>query len=201
MKFKRPIFKTYGFIEIFWLIFCALFTLIFFKNCKLIRLPLFIRGKDSVVFGKGFVCGYFNRIDAYGPKGCIRFGKNVQINDFNHFGAVNSIVFGDDVLIASKVFISDHSHGEYSDTLNSSSPVELPAKRVEPYGPVNIGDRVWIGEGAAILPGVTIGHGAVIGAGAVVTKNIPPDSMAVGVPARVIKKYNHQLNSWERVFA
>ena len=53
---------------------------------------------------------------------------------------------------------------------------------------IKIEDDVWIGAGAIILDGVTIGRGSVIGAGAVVTKNIPPYSVAVGVPARVIKK-------------
>lgn len=54
-------------------------------------------------------------------------------------------------------------------------------------GAIVIGDNVWIGEKAAILAGVTIGEGAIIGANAVVTKNIPPYSIAAGIPARIIK--------------
>jgi acetyltransferase-like isoleucine patch superfamily enzyme len=54
-------------------------------------------------------------------------------------------------------------------------------------GPVRIGKRVWIGENACILPGVSIGDGAVIGAGSVVTKDIPPNSIAAGNPAKVIR--------------
>ena len=53
--------------------------------------------------------------------------------------------------------------------------------------PVKIGDDVWIGGRVIILPGVTIGNGCIIGAGAVVTKDIPPYSVAVGVPAKVVK--------------
>ncbi len=53
--------------------------------------------------------------------------------------------------------------------------------------PVVIGDDVWIGGGCVILPGVTIGNNAVIGAGAVVTRDVPPNSVVVGVPARKVK--------------
>ena len=56
--------------------------------------------------------------------------------------------------------------------------------------PVHIGDNVWICTGALILPGVTIGAGSIIGAGSVVTKDIPPHSLAVGNPCRVIRKLN-----------
>lgn len=55
-------------------------------------------------------------------------------------------------------------------------------------GDVSIGKNVWIGEKATILPGVTIGEGSIIGANSVVTKNIPPYSIACGIPAKVIKK-------------
>ena len=55
-------------------------------------------------------------------------------------------------------------------------------------GPVNIGHGVWIGDNVIVLSGVQIGNGAVIGAGSIVTKNIPPYAIAVGNPARVIKK-------------
>ena len=54
--------------------------------------------------------------------------------------------------------------------------------------PITIGNNVWIGAGAIILPGVTIGNNVVIGAGSVVTKNIPAYSLAVGNPCRVIKR-------------
>ena len=56
--------------------------------------------------------------------------------------------------------------------------------------PVTIGDDVWIGRRVMIMPGVTIGNGCVIGAGAVVTKDIPPYSVAGGVPAKVLKSRN-----------
>jgi len=64
---------------------------------------------------------------------------------------------------------------------------------------ISIADDVWIGANCVVTAGVTIGKHAVIGAGSVVTKDIPPFSVAVGNPARVIKKYNSETNSWEKV--
>ena len=53
--------------------------------------------------------------------------------------------------------------------------------------PIRIGNGVWIGGGAIVLPGVTIGDGCVIGAGSVVTRDLPPDTLAVGNPARIVR--------------
>ena len=64
---------------------------------------------------------------------------------------------------------------------------------------VIIGEGCWIGQNVCILPGVCIGKKSVIGAGAVVTKSIPDYSIAVGNPARVIKKYNFKSHCWENV--
>ena len=57
----------------------------------------------------------------------------------------------------------------------------------------------WVGEKVIIMPGVTIGDRSIIGAGAIVTRDIPPYSIAVGNPAKVIKRYNFKTHSWEKV--
>jgi len=88
-------------------------------------------------------------------------------------------------LIASKVYIADHSHGDTSLANLSLPPVYRP---LFSKGKVIIEDDVWIGEGAAILPGVVIGRGAIIGTNAVVTKDVDPYTVVGGVPARIIKK-------------
>lgn len=69
-------------------------------------------------------------------------------------------------------------------------PLEPEPRRAgwEAAEPITIGDNVWIGGGASVMPGVTIGEDSVIGAGSVVTKDIPPRSLAVGSPARVIRE-------------
>ena len=66
-------------------------------------------------------------------------------------------------------------------------------------GPVRIGRNSWIGIRCSILSGVTIGEHSVIGAGSIVTHDVPPFSIAAGVPARVIKKYNFETQKWENV--
>lgn len=116
----------------------------------------------------------------------IHIGSNVIINMNCTFVDNNIIRIGNGVLIASDVHIYTATH---------STQV---AERTMPPGkgyaicrtfsrPVIIGDNVWIGGATTILPGVTIGQGSTIGAGSVVVKSIPPNTVAVGNPCRVIK--------------
>lgn len=113
-----------------------------------------------------------------------------------HIAAVKEVSIGRDCLFASKIFISDSSHGEYTGP-NPSDPNTDPNTRPLIADAVHIGNRVWIGENVCVLKGVSIGDGCVIGSNAVVTKSIPPNSIAVGSPARVIKRFNFDSNSWE----
>ena len=165
----------------------------------MVRLPIFLRGRDKVVFSSGFTCGYFVRLDAFGPLGCMRFGRNVQLNDFVHIGALATVEIGDNVLIASRVFISDHNHGRFDVNTVEDGPDIAPAQRPLYARPVHIGNNVWIGESACVLAGVTIGDGAVIGAGAVVTRDVPPRCVAAGNPARVIRCFDDSTHEWTRV--
>lgn len=109
-------------------------------------------------------------------------GEGVSFNFFCHVGCVNRISIGNHVMIGSYVLITDHSHGE----LNRSD-IPVAQRLLLSKGPVVIEDNVWIGEHACILPGVTIGRGSIVGANAVVTHDVPPYSLVVGVPAKVIK--------------
>ena len=199
MRFNPSKIKTYGFLQMLWLIFCRINTFIFFNDCRLIRLPIFLRGRGAIIFGKNFVCGYLVRLDAFGSHGCIRFGKNVQLNDFVHIGALESISIGDNVLIGSRVFISDHNHGNYQMEDEASAPEIPPADRPLSSRPVRIGNNVWLGEQVCILPGVTVGDGAIVGANSVVTRDIPPNSISAGNPARVIRVFDAETKIWRRI--
>lgn len=114
-------------------------------------------------------------------------GENVNINDRVHIGCANYVEIGDNCLFASNIYISDHNHGKYKG-INKSSIFQNVVDRDLDYDKsVIIGKNVWLGEGVAVLPGSKIGDNSIIGSNAVVTGIIPPNSIAVGVPARVIK--------------
>lgn len=114
------------------------------------------------------------------------------IGHFAHIIALHDVVIGKDVLIADKVFISDCTH-RYED-------IDIPIihQGVDMLNSVYIGDGSWIGENVCIQ-GCKIGKHCVIGSNSVVTKDIPDYSVAVGVPAKVVKKYNFEKKTWEKV--
>lgn len=161
---------------------CGLRSLI--RSPRVIIGGRFIRiGTDFDVF-PGLRIEAFDRIQGVPFNPRITIGDRVSINYDCHIGCVDEIKIGDDVLLASRVYISDHSHGS-TDYLDIDTP---PSKRrVYSKGPVIIEDGVWIGEGACVLPGVHIGRYAIVGANAVVTRDVPPYTIVGGVPARIIK--------------
>lgn len=192
--------KRYGFFGCIKLIRSVIFTRIFFRSARLIRLPFDIRNKRLILLGKGFTTGFGCRLEAHPFKNttpyCITIGKNVQINDYVHIAAGQSVTIGDNVLIASKVFITDLNHGSYNNE-NSDDPLIPPNNREINCNPVSIEENVWLGENVCVMPGVKIGKGTIIGASAVVTKNIPAYVIAVGNPAKIIKSYNFETKIWE----
>jgi acetyltransferase-like isoleucine patch superfamily enzyme len=118
----------------------------------------------------------------YTPK--ITLGDRVSFGYHCHVGCIDEVSIGNDVLIAGRVFIADHAHGD----TYSFDPLIAPAKRpLQSKGPVRIGSGVWIGEGAVILSGVTIGDYAIIGANSVVIRDVPECAVVAGAPARLIK--------------
>ena len=147
-------------------------------------------------FGEGFTTGYCCRIELFGSKGetTLFVGKNCKLGDYVHIAASKSVVIGDDCLFASHIYVSDTNHGNTNpDPMTPPDSWELSASSV------SIGDRVWIGEGVSVLPGSEIGNGCIIGAHSVVKGKIPDYTIAVGSPAKVVKRYNFETKQWERV--
>lgn len=193
--------KTYGYWGLVGLGVDVIYTRLFFFGARLVRRPAYVRGKSKISWGNGFTTGVGVRLDVFSEDTRKRlfFGHDVQLNDYVHIAAVDHVEIGNNVLIASSVFISDHNHGCYGEGAPGSAPSTFPIDRQLVAKPVFIRERVWIGEHACILPGVTIGEGSVVGAGSVVTHDIPPNSIVVGNPARVIRVFNEACRTWQMI--
>lgn len=179
----------------------VILTKIFHPKARLIRYPSYFRNAKNISFGRGFTCGYRCRIECIehdGKLGTITFGTNVKIGDNVHVASASNVTFEDDVLLASNIFISDLDHGSYAGDIQSS-PVELPDDRILLSEPVYIGKRAWLGENVVVLKGVTIGEGSIIGANTLVNKDVPKNTIAVGNPMRLIKRFNDDTKKWEKI--
>ncbi len=146
----------------------------------LIRLLKKRRIQRSSIVSKFAVSGYAVRVRMptiiYNPEK-IFVGNQVDIGEFCHIRAGGNLRIGNRVLIASHAIITTQGH-----------PLEPPRWGVTKESPISIGDDVWIGAGAVVLPGVRVGDGAVISAGAVVTRDVPDNSVVAGVPAKEIRR-------------
>lgn len=142
---------------------------VFGANVFIDDYPTLIGASDAKIQFTSWNIGDFN--------GEIKIGKYCLITPGVRIMAAESIHIGDACMIAHGVYISDADwHGIYD--------------RAEPVGntkPVILEDNVWIGDSAIICKGVTVGKNSIIGAGAVVTKNVPPNSIFAGNPAKLVK--------------
>lgn len=189
----------YSFSEFIKLGYSFVMTRLWNRGATLIRRPFYVRGSVRISYGKGFTTGYNCRIEVFGDKGdrstklCI--GENVHVGDNVHIAVAEQVSIGDNCLFASKIFITDLDHGMYAGP-DPSLPTSDPNTRILVSTPVSIGKNVWLGENVCVLKGVSIGDGCIIGANSVVTKSIPAQSIAVGAPARVIKRFDETSNAW-----
>jgi acetyltransferase-like isoleucine patch superfamily enzyme len=123
----------------------------------------------------------------------IKIGADVTLNNYCHVMSERRVEIGSDTLIAPHCFITDYDHA-----FGGSGGV-LMRKRGTIAKPVLIGKNVWVGAHAVILKGVRIGDGAVIAAGSVVTRGVPANCVAAGVPARVVRRIRRGIRRSIRV--
>lgn len=152
----------------------------------------FVEIKESAMLSPGSV------IFAHANSQII-IGNGTSISESTLVTAQHKVYIGEDVLMGPNVFIADYNH-EYRDvTKPINHQGHVFTDRDNNPNEVNIGDGCWLGKNAVIVGNVTIGKNTVIGANSTVVKDIPAYSVAVGNPARVIKRYNFTTNRWERV--
>jgi acetyltransferase-like isoleucine patch superfamily enzyme len=189
------------YLSIIYSLYARIFRILFAKSFRQfgknsrIYFPLQINGRSNISIGINVTIAYKTWLAALsltGASECIlEIGDGSAIGNFNHIYSTKKIIIGKKVLTADKVYISDNLHS-YEDI--TKSIIDQPIKQI---GEVIIGDGTWIGENVSII-GSCIGKNCVIGANSVVTKNIPDYSIAIGNPAKIIKRYNNELGQWER---
>lgn len=136
--------------------------------------PRILRGTDRIRIGAGCALHDGTWLQAEGADGRIDLGDRVYLGHDVHVHAIDPVRIGDDVVLADGVFVASTDHGRSDPSL------------VHGTGPIDIGDRVFVGQRAVVLGGVRIGAGATVGAGAVVTRDVPPGATVAGVPAREV---------------
>lgn len=165
-----------------------------FGNNSKIICPLNINGMNNITIGSNVYVAYKSWLAAKShtnsSKCNLVIGDGTCIGNFNHIYATKSIVIGKNVLTADKVYITDNLHG-YNDI--DCAIIHQPIKQI---GTVAIGDGSWLGENVCVI-GAKIGKNCVIGANAVVTKDIPDYCVAVGSPAKIIKRYCFEKKEWK----
>lgn len=169
------------------------FSLGKFGKKSFIDRPLRINGKRSIYIGNNVLIQYKTWLASEpltGENESVLFIEDgCTIGHFNHIYATKSIILHKEVLTADKVYISDNLHG-FTD-------INLPIKKqpIVQKKTVEIGEGSWLGENVCVI-GASIGKHCVIGANSVVTHDIPDYSVAVGAPAKVIKRYESRKKEW-----
>lgn len=167
----------------------------FGRNSR-IAYPALLQNTQFIEIGYNTTILSNARIQNFYPKAgetIIKIGSGCFIGFNTSLLNASRIEIGDNVLFASNVLITSENHGMDPENSIPYMDQTLSSK------PVIIEDGCWIGEKVCIMPGVTIGSKSIIGAGSIVTKSIPPYCIAVGNPAKVIKKYNFKSHKWETV--
>lgn len=164
-------------------------------NCKIIK-PLILNNPEYIHLNKCVRIKEGARIECYNKFAGKMLSPELSIEENVIIGynfsclVADKIRIGKNTILASNVLITSENHG-------INPEIETPYYEQElSVGPVSIGEGCWIGEKVIILPNVKIGNKCIIAAGAIVTKDIPDYSMAVGIPAKVIKKYDLKKHEW-----
>lgn len=167
-------------------------------NCggaSYIGLGVKIVNRGCIKFGSNVIVRPSTCIYANGTKSMVCLSDGVEIGNHSTISSVNEVIFEKDVLTGPHVFVSDHNH-EYR---NIKLPVSKQGIMSQMDSKVIVGEGSWLGTNVVVVGKVRIGKHCVIGANSVVTKDIPDYSVAAGIPAKVIKRYDFEKEEWMRV--
>ena len=161
-----------------------------------------ILGRRHLQIGTAFRAGrmlWLEAVEQYGHQSFqprLSIGERVSCSDSVHIACAFEVHIGNDVLMGSKVHVTDHNHGRYQGEEPHSSPFDRPSARELHGAPVHIGNRVFLADNVVVLPGSRIGDGVVVGANAVVRGMLPDNTLCVGAPARPLKRFDQTSMSW-----
>lgn len=167
----------------------------FFGKKSFILSPLRIQGGGYISIGEKVVIHEQAWLAALPLTGLESVSLKIKdgciLGDYNHIYATHSVVIEPNVLTANHVYISDNLH--------SFEDITQPIHRqpIKQLKDVVIGDGAWLGENVCVI-GACVGKHSVVGANSVVTHDIPDFCVAVGAPAYIIKRYNHDTQKWEK---
>jgi len=156
--------------------------------------PLRLKNVENIEIGAGVMVHkscWLQTEMPFNKPAKLSIGDGCVIGNFNHITCVDSLLIEEKVLTADGVFISDHAH-DYRDPARP-----ILEQGIQPGRPVVIGSGSWLGENVVVMS-CRIGRNCVIGANSVVLSDIPDYSVAVGAPARVVRRFNQQTKCWER---
>lgn len=145
---------------------------------------------------------FFGGVVSFYRKKGMTIGRGCEINkSFNVIAEPYLVKLGDNVRITSGVKFITHDGGLIvARRSEECQKICENIKEADKFGKITVGNNVHIGVDAILMPGVTIGDNVIIGAGAVVTRDIPSNSVAVGVPARVIKSITQYVEDNKSLF-
>ena len=175
--------------------FYFLFNFSSYNNLNLRTIVFFsvrVQGKKYISIGRNSVIqrgGWLLAIKIDDTDPMLEIGDNCAIGDYCHITAVRKVKLEDDVLLANNVYISDNLHGY------ENIKIPIINQEVIYKKEVIIGSGSWIGENVCII-GASVGRNSVIGCNSVVTKDIDDYCIAVGSPARVIKRFDFNTRQW-----
>ncbi|MDE6549302.1 MAG: acyltransferase [Muribaculaceae bacterium] len=163
----------------------------FGKNTIIDYEQVLIRGEKYIQIGDDCYIGRGGQLTATENHGREKWtpemiiGDNCKIGTYCHITAIKGIYIGNNVLTGKSILITDNAHGTSERAMLDIPPT---LRSLSSVGPVTIGDNVWIGDKASIMPGVTIGKGSIVAANSVVTHDVPPYCVVGGIPAKIIKR-------------